>query len=113
MNRADPRGTVRIRTRQLPGFVEVRVIIRHPMEFGNVPDAVTGRVRPAHYIAAVWCESDGRLLWRADWSRAVSRNPFLSFRTTLLQPGDRLGVHWQDNLGMSDTGETTVGRAGA
>ncbi|MGH8632261.1 MAG: thiosulfate oxidation carrier complex protein SoxZ [Burkholderiales bacterium] len=43
---------------------------------------------------------------RCDWSRAVSRNPYLAFEFTGAKRGDPFTLSWLDNAGGSD--EATV-----
>lgn len=99
-------GSIRIRASHHDGVTAVRCIIRHPMEAGYGVDPETGERKPAHFIQEVSCRHADSLVLRCDWSRAVSRNPYLAFEFTGAKPGDPFTVSWQDNEGGSD--EATV-----
>lgn len=86
----------------------VQAIIPHPMENGGRTNPLTGEPIPAHFITEVAFRKGDQVLLRADWSRAVSRNPYLAFRTTALRRGDVLDVVWRDNLGDNDRLRMTV-----
>ena len=95
--------SIRVRTSHHDGITTVRSIIRHPMDTGLVPDPETGVVNPPHYIREVVCQHGDRTVLRCDWSRAVSRNPYLQFAFLGAAPGDIVSISWTDNLGESDT----------
>jgi sulfur-oxidizing protein SoxZ len=44
----------------------------------------------------------------ADWSQAVSKNPFLAFKVKGAKAGDKVTVTWEDNRGAKNSAETTV-----
>jgi sulfur-oxidizing protein SoxZ len=96
-------GTIRIRSSHRDGLTTVRAIIRHTMETGFSVDPETGMSKPPHYIQELICRHGETVVLRCDWSRAVSRNPYLSFEFTGGNPGDPLTISWQDNQGGSDS----------
>lgn len=99
-------GKIRARLRQ--GKVEVKVLIRHPMEMGNRTDAETGETVQRHFIQEVVCEHNGRPVMRLDWGWGISEDPYLAFTIRSGQPGDRVSVRWVDNLGEQAALETEV-----
>ena len=44
----------------------------------------------------------------AQWSRAVSKNPFINFRIRGAKTGDKVAVSWEDNNGETASIETTL-----
>ncbi len=48
------------------------------------------------------------MVMQCDWSRAVSRNPYLSFKFENASPGDVLQIEWQDNQGQSDSAKFKI-----
>jgi sulfur-oxidizing protein SoxZ len=44
----------------------------------------------------------------AQWSQAVSKNPFLNFRVRGAKPGDKIMVGWVDNRGDKASIEATL-----
>lgn len=101
---ADP---MRIRAAEAGGITTVRVLMSHPMESGIRKDAA-GNTVPAHYITTVEATHNGKSVLKADWSGAVSQNPFLLFKFKGAAKGDKVVVKWVDNKGESRTDEATI-----
>ncbi|MEQ8288394.1 MAG: thiosulfate oxidation carrier complex protein SoxZ [Gammaproteobacteria bacterium] len=101
-------STIRVRTRLKEGVTTVRAIIRHPMETGFRVDQETQEVVPAHYIKLVTVKHNGETVLSCDWSRAVSKNPYLSFEFTGAIAGDKLELAWLDTEGETDYAETII-----
>jgi sulfur-oxidizing protein SoxZ len=89
---------------------DVRVLMLHPMETGQRRDA-KGEIVPVHFIQSVLITHNGKTVLDAQWSQAVSRNPFLGLRIKGAKAGDRISVTWIDNMGDKRTDETTVSAA--
>lgn len=101
-------NTIRCKIRLREGVATVRALIRHPMETGFRVDPETAQLVPAHYITHIDCTHNGRRVLHCDWSRAVSKNPYLSFMFEGARPGDTLHLGWVDNLGQQDRLEVLV-----
>lgn len=86
---------------------DVRILMMHPMETGQRKDE-RGNLVPAHYIQTVVVTHNGNVVFNADWSQAVSRNPFLGLRVKGAKAGDNISVTWVDNKGDKRTDTTTV-----
>ena len=78
------------------------------MHTGFGVDEETGELIPAHYIKSVNVYHKEQPVIQCDWSRAVSRNPYLSFIFEGAEAGDMLRIHWEDNMGETDTAEVTI-----
>lgn len=100
--------SIKARTSIKDGLTTVQAIIRHPMDNGYTKDDVTGEVIPAHYIENVMVHHDSKLVLQCEWSRAVSRNPYLSFIFAGAKSGDQLKISWSDNKGESDSAEFEI-----
>lgn len=98
---------MRIRARMEGEFVDVKVIMPHPMETGLRQDADGNRV-PAHFIRSILAEHEGRTVLSARWGAAVSRNPFLHFRFKGGKPGQRITVTWTDTAGERRTDQGLI-----
>jgi sulfur-oxidizing protein SoxZ len=61
-----------------------------------------------HFIRSVLVTHNGRTVLDAQWSQAVSRNPFLGLRVKGAKAGDRISVTWVDNKGDKRTDEAAV-----
>ncbi|MDP3522610.1 MAG: thiosulfate oxidation carrier complex protein SoxZ [Hydrogenophaga sp.] len=102
---ADP---MRIRAAAKGDMTEVRVLMSHPMETGQRKNAA-GDTIPAHFITDVEASHNGKSVLKAQWSTAVSQNPFLSFKFKGGAKGDKLAVKWVDNKGETRTDEAAIG----
>ena len=89
---------------------DVRVLMMHPMETGQRKDA-KGQIIPMHFIQSVVITHNGKPVLDAQWSQAVSRNPFLGVRVKGAKAGDKISVTWTDNKGDKRTDEATVAAA--
>ncbi|MBX9963225.1 MAG: thiosulfate oxidation carrier complex protein SoxZ [Burkholderiales bacterium] len=87
---------------------DVKVLMPHPMETGLRTDPQTNELVPKHYIQHVVATHNGRPVLDAQWSRAVSKNPFLQFRVRGARSGDRIGIAWEDNIGENNALEMTI-----
>ncbi|MDN5937075.1 MAG: thiosulfate oxidation carrier complex protein SoxZ [Salinisphaera sp.] len=95
-------GRMRMRARKKGEEIEVKVLMQHPMETGLRKDA-QGNPIPAHYITEVHASVGERTVLLCQWGRAVSQNPYLSFRFKGADKGDKLTVGWLDNLGKTSS----------
>jgi sulfur-oxidizing protein SoxZ len=102
------RSTIKIRSQQLDDYTEIKVLISHVMENGRNRDPVSGELIPAHFIQELIIEQNGINLISANLGGSMSKNPFFSFRLKDCRSGDRLSVHWTDNLGQGDSAEHTL-----
>jgi sulfur-oxidizing protein SoxZ len=102
---------MKIRATLQGDVADVKVLMSHPMETGQRKDA-SGALVPVHFIQQVTATMNGKVVLDAQWSQAVSRNPFLGFKVKSAKPGDKITVMWVDNKGEKSSIETTVTTAG-
>jgi sulfur-oxidizing protein SoxZ len=86
---------------------DVRILIMHPMETGQRKDE-RGNLVAAHFIQNVVVTHNGKPVFSADWSQAISRNPFLGLRVRGAKAGDKIAVTWVDNKGEKRTDEVSI-----
>ena len=101
---------MRIRATVQGDVADVRILMRHPMETGQRKDA-KGDIVPVHFIQNVVVAYNGKTVLDAQWSQAVSRDPFLGLRVKDTKIGDKITVTWTDNKGDKRTDEATVAAA--
>lgn len=101
---ADP---MRIRAALADGETTVRVLMSHVMEPGTRRDAA-GALIPGHFIREVEATHNGKTVLQAQFTGAVSQNPFLSFKFKGGAKGDKVNVKWSDNKGDSRSDEATI-----
>ncbi len=102
---------MKIRATLQGDVADVRVLMAHPMETGQGKDAA-GNLVPPHFIQSITAQLNGRTVFAADVSQAVSRNPVFAFKVKGAKAGDKLSVTWQDNKSDTRTDEVVV-RAGS
>ena len=105
---ADP---MKIRATLQGDVADVRVLMAHPMETGQRKDAA-GKIVPLHFIQSITAQLNGKTVFTADVSQAVSRNPVFAFKVKGAKVGDKLSITWQDNTGDKRTDELVI-RAGS
>jgi sulfur-oxidizing protein SoxZ len=98
---------MKIRATLLVDTADVRILMLHPMETGQRKDA-KGEIVPMHFIQNVVVTHNGKTVLDAQWSQAISRNPFLGLRVKGARAGDRISVSWTDNKGDKRTDEVAV-----
>ncbi|HUP94087.1 MAG TPA: thiosulfate oxidation carrier complex protein SoxZ [Burkholderiales bacterium] len=101
---------MRIRATLQGEVADVRILMRHPMETGQRKDA-KGEIVPVHFIQSVVVAHNGKTVLDAQWSQAVSRDPFLGLRVKGAKAGDKITVTWTDNKGDKRSDEAVVAAA--
>ncbi|MBT9614100.1 MAG: thiosulfate oxidation carrier complex protein SoxZ [Burkholderiales bacterium] len=99
---------MKIRAQAEGDSANVKVLMNHPMETGQRKDAKTGQVVPAHFIQTVTAQVNGKTVLDAQWSQAISKNPFLGFKVKGAKAGDKVSVNWTDNKGDKNHAEAVV-----
>ncbi|MBF0623642.1 MAG: thiosulfate oxidation carrier complex protein SoxZ [Magnetococcales bacterium] len=79
-------------------MVTIKTMVKHPMESGLRKDKDTGQTIPAYFIQKVEATYLGQPVMKAEWTGAVSRNPFFSFNLKATATGPVV-VTWTDNQG--------------
>jgi sulfur-oxidizing protein SoxZ len=98
---------MRIRATLQGDVADVRILMRHPMETGNRKNS-KGEIIPQHFIDNVTVAHNGKVVLNAQWTQAVSTNPFLGVRVKGAKVGDKISVTWTDNKGDKRTDEVAV-----
>ena len=99
---------IKIKTRLSGDVAEVKSLIIHPMETGARKDPATGELVPRHHITQLTYSNNGEAVMVANFSTAVSKNPYINFSFRGAKVGDTLKVSWVDNRGGSDELETVL-----
>ena len=98
---------MKIRATLQSDVADVRILMLHPMETGARKDS-KGDIVPPHFIQNLAVTHNGKTVLDAEWSQAISRNPFLGLRIKGAKVGDKLSVTWVDNKGDKRTDDATV-----
>lgn len=102
---ADP---IKMRITLAGDVATVKALIPHPMETGLRKDPITDEWVPMHFIHHVVATHNGRPVLDAQWSRSVSKNPFLEFRVRGAKSGDTIAIVWEDNRGATQRQEAQI-----
>ncbi|MFP4251948.1 MAG: thiosulfate oxidation carrier complex protein SoxZ [Guyparkeria sp.] len=94
-------STIRMRISPAGDVLDVKALIRHPMETGNREDKSTGEKIPADYIETMSVEVNGENVMDANLSAGVSKNPYLNIKVPG-KKGDEVKITWKSNTGDSD-----------
>ena len=98
---------MRIRAVQVKDLVEVKLMIRHPMESGLRKDE-NGKKIPAHFIETLEVKCNDRIVLESYLGMAVSENPFIQFSFKGGAKGDMLEATWKDNRGDTRTDKAAI-----
>jgi sulfur-oxidizing protein SoxZ len=101
-------SSMKVKAKDKDGIVEVKALIKHPMETGLRKDKKTGKPIPAHFVQQVVVEHGGKTRVTADWSGGVSKNPLLFVKFKGGAKGDMIKVAWTDNQGGTDSVEAEI-----
>jgi sulfur-oxidizing protein SoxZ len=81
--------------------IEIRLLIRHPMETGFRRDEV-GNAIPKNVINQVVCRYNGTEVFRAELGSGIAANPYLAFYTVAQETGE-IEFSWSDDAGVSES----------
>ena len=98
--------TIRAKAKAKNGMVDVKVLMKHPMETGLRKDKEGNKI-PPHFIQNVMVTAGSQQVFAAEFNTAVSKDPYLAFS----YPGEKGGeftIAWMDNQGDSDSADFTV-----
>ena len=95
-------SNIKVKVKLSGDVAEVKSLMLHPMETGARKDPDTGALVPAHHITQLTFKNNGKTVMVANFSTAVSKNPYFGFKFRGARAGDTLEVAWVDNLGETD-----------
>ena len=92
--------TIRAKARVKNGLIDVKLLIKHPMETGLRKNREGGLI-PAKFIQQVVATSNGRPVFNAQLNTAVSKDPYLGF-SFAGSPSNDVLISWVDSQGDRD-----------
>lgn len=101
-------STIRIRSKRKAGHTQIRTLIAHPMETGRNKDKATGELIPAEFIQQLTVKVNDKVVAILDTGASISKDPYFAFQIRGGYPGDVIQISWLDNLGHSDSAESTI-----
>ena len=100
--------TIKISVKLDGNTADVKSLMLHPMDTGSRIDPDSGETIPAHHITQLVFTNNDKVVMVANFSTAVSKDPFFGFSFEGARTGDVLKARWVDNLGESDEIETRL-----
>lgn len=94
-------SSIRMRISPAGDVLDVKALIRHPMESGLREDKATGEKIPANFIQKLMVEVNGETVMDGNLSEAVSKNPYINIKVPGAK-GDEVKISWTSNIGESD-----------
>jgi sulfur-oxidizing protein SoxZ len=100
---------IKIRAVYNPGknFTEIRVLITHPMDTGQVKDSM-GHFIKKWYVTHVIVQQGNQTLLSMRLGTAISKNPYLFFKFKGGRKNDTITVTWLDNHDEKRTDSSKV-----
>lgn len=102
-------STIKLSVKLKGDVADVKSLMLHPMETGARKDPDSGSLIPAHHITQLIFTNNGKEVMVANFSTAVSKNPFFGFSFEGAKPGDIVKAKWVDTTGATDELETQLG----
>lgn len=99
--------SIRIKAKERAGLVDVKALMKHPMETGLRKDSAGNKI-PPHFIQEIVAESNGKVVFSGAFNTSISKDPYLSFIYGG-KKGDKLTLSWTDNQGAKDSTTVDVG----
>ena len=88
---------MRIRAMRIKDTIEVKLLVKHPMESGY-RKGEDGKRIPAHFIETLVVRCKDKVIFDAYLGIAVSANPYIELNFKGAEPGDLIEATWVDNL---------------
>ena len=102
-----PTPRVRVPAQVKPGEVfEIKTLISHEMESGQRKDSA-GKIIPRKIINKFIAQFNGKTVFEAETTQAVSQNPLMAFPVKVTEPGT-VKVTFQDTLGKTYTSQAEI-----
>jgi sulfur-oxidizing protein SoxZ len=87
-------------------IIAIKTLIAHPMETGYRV-GLNGALIPRDIITLFRCTYNGEEIFRADFSRAIAANPYLTFFTVATATG-MIEFEWTGDNGFSATEQAPI-----
>ncbi len=101
-------STTKLRAKRHADVTQAIALINHPMTSGLLTTNSTDQRKPCHFITDIMATHNGETVITAQWSGAMSENPFFAFRFKGGEKGDTVKVEWLDNQGNNGEASTLI-----
>jgi sulfur-oxidizing protein SoxZ len=97
---------MKIKARMKGDLVNVKMLLKHPMETGRRKDKA-GNTIAAKHITEVTAIYNNQQVFHAEFGTSISKNPFISFLFKG-EVGKNIAIDWKDNTGETERGESVI-----
>jgi sulfur-oxidizing protein SoxZ len=101
-------STIKLSAKVKNSVTDVKSLMLHPMETGSRMDPDSGNLIAAHHITQLIFTHNGKQVMVANFSTAVSKNPYFGFSFEGGNVGEKITARWVDNTGATDELETEL-----
>ena len=100
---------MQVNARVLNNMTMVKLMVTHSMEDGLRKDKATGELIAAEFLREVNVEYAGKIVFAANLSTAIARNPFFAFSFSGGAEGETLTINWVESTGLSGRETARIG----
>lgn len=93
---------IKLKPKARKGLIDIKALIKHPMETGERKNKKTGKNYPANYITDLSVSVNGTEVAVGLIGYTVSKNPYFRLKAPGSK-GDKVTLSYKDNKGKSDT----------
>jgi len=94
-------GKTRIKAKLKKGVVTVKAMAKHAM---MSYDEAKKKGKTANFITNIIATVNGTTVYEVSTSQFLSKNPYMKFKFTGANKGDKLKLTWTDLSGATNTG---------
>jgi len=96
---------MRIKAKVKKGITIVKFMAKHIML--SRAEAIKKKTKP-NYITSIIATLNGKIVFEASTSQSLSKNPYLKFKFTGGNKGDKIIITWKDLQGNSKIGKAKL-----
>ncbi len=91
---------IKLKSKSRKGIIDIKALVKHPMETGARKNKKTGKFYPANYITDINVYVNDSKVVSSLIGAAVSKNPYFRFKAQG-DKGDTVKLSYVDNNGKS------------
>ena len=97
---------IKLKPKSRKGIIDIKALLKHPMETGTRKNKKTGKVYPANYITDLTVAVNGKTVVSGIIGASVSKNPYFRFKAPG-NKGDTVSLSYNDIKGKSGSASKT------
>lgn len=93
-------ANIKLKPKARKGLIDIKALIKHPMETGERKNKKTGKNYPANYITNLNISVNGKAITNSLIGYTISKNPYFRFKAVGVK-GDEVALSYTDSKGKS------------